>query len=83
MKLCSDCRRTPWPFLVALFIASFAAFLTWLTLSFNQADTTQLILGVAVMFVAAGATLIHYVINCMRRHCHHGHHHGRHRVVAP
>jgi hypothetical protein len=83
MKLCSNCRRTPWPFLFALFIASVTTFLTWLTLSFSQVDATQRIVGAAVMFLAAGATLVHYVLNCMRRHCHHGHHHARHRTVAP
>jgi hypothetical protein len=82
MKLCSDCRRTPWPFLFALFIAGVTAFLTWLMLSLSPFDTTERALVTGVVFVAASATLIHYVLSCMRRHCRHdGHHHG-HRPVT-
>jgi|GEM_PF-6030358 len=33
MKLCCECRKKPWPYALVLFISSFVAFVTWLTLS--------------------------------------------------
>jgi hypothetical protein len=74
MKLCTQCRKTPWPFLFALFIASVSAFLTWLMLSFAAFDATGQLIGSVLMFIAAATTLIHYVISCMKRHCKHDKH---------
>jgi high-affinity Fe2+/Pb2+ permease len=75
MKLCPKCRKTPWPFLFALFIAAFTGFLTWVVLLYSQIDTAERILWSGVVFVAAAATLVHYVVSCMRRHCRHDRHH--------
>ncbi|MEA3276106.1 MAG: hypothetical protein U9Q81_12605 [Pseudomonadota bacterium] len=79
MKFCSECGKSLWPFVVVFFVAGFSAFLTWLTLSYSQVGMTERIAGSAVVFVAVGATLAHYVVSCMRRHCRHekgpGHQH--------
>lgn len=75
MKLCSQCRKTPWPFLFALFISGFTAFLTWMMLLLSQFGATERVIVTAVVFLAAAATLIHYMLSCMKRHCRHGHHH--------
>lgn len=71
MKLCTQCRKTPWPFLFALFIAGITAFLTWLMLSFSQFSANERLIGSTLVFIGAAATLVHYVISCMRRHCRH------------
>lgn len=75
MKLCSQCRKTPWPFMFALFIASVAGGLTWMMLTLSDLGTTEQIVIAAMVFLAAAATLVHYMLSCMRRHCRHGHHH--------
>lgn len=71
MKLCSECRRTPWPFLMVFFVSSVSAFLTWLTLSYSQFGEVERLAGSVGVFLAVGGTLLHYVMACMRRHCHH------------
>jgi hypothetical protein len=42
-----------------------------LMLSFAEFDALEQLIGSAIMFIAAGGTLIHYVMSCMRRHCRH------------
>jgi hypothetical protein len=71
MKLCNECRRTPWPFVFALFIS-------WLMLSFSGFGELEQLIGTGMMFFAAAATLMHYVLSCMKRHCRHGGHHHHH-----
>jgi hypothetical protein len=71
MKLCPQCSNSPWPFGMALFIAAIIAFLTWLMLGFAGANPMEEAIGTALVFVAVGATLVHYVLGCMRRHCRH------------
>jgi hypothetical protein len=82
MKLCPKCSSTPWPFLLVIFIAVVSAFLTWLTLSYSGVGTVGVIAGSGGVFVAVLATLLHYVISCLKRHCRHGnesgHDHGHH-----
>lgn len=71
MKLCKTCFASPWPFVLMTVIAAMTGFITWLTLGLQQPDP-QLRIAIAVIaFVAVEATLIHYVIACMRRHCRH------------
>ncbi len=83
MKLCSECRKTPWPFAFALFISGITAFLTWLMLSFSGFNETEQLIGSALVFLAAAATLMHYVMSCMKRHCRHdGRHHHHHHHTA-
>jgi sterol desaturase/sphingolipid hydroxylase (fatty acid hydroxylase superfamily) len=56
---------------MVLFIDAVIAFLTWLMLGFAGADPLEAAIGTALVFVAVGATLVHYVLGCMRRHCRH------------
>ncbi len=77
MKICSECRKTPWPFVFALFIAGLTTFITWLMLSQSGFGMTERMLGTGAIFLAASATLLHYVLSCLRRHCRHGHDHHR------
>ncbi len=78
MKLCSECRKTPWHLAFAFFISGITAFLTWLMLSFSGFSETEQLIGSAMIFLAAAATLSHYVLSCMKRHCRHDEHHQQH-----
>lgn len=73
MKLCKTCFTSPWPFVLVTVIAAMTGFVTWLTLGLSQPDP-QIRIAVSVLaLVAVEATLVHYVVSCMRRHCrHHG-----------
>ena len=71
MKLCQHCSKTVWPFLFAFFIAGVAATLTWLILSYSSFDATTRLLFTAIVFVLAVATLVTYMLACMRRFCRH------------
>jgi hypothetical protein len=87
MKLCPQCKATPWPFAMVLFISSIVAFLTWLMLGFVGADRISTLIGTVLAFVAVGGTMLHYVLACMKRHCRHGgrpapHHHHHHGAVS-
>ena len=69
MKLCEKSHQNSiWPYLVALFISSFTAFLTWFTLAYSHFDMTERLLGSIGMFLATDATLTHYMMACMKRH---------------
>lgn len=78
MKLCSRCSQTFLPFFVVFFVASISAYLTWLTLSYSEFGTLELVVGSGFMFIAVGGTLLHYVISCLKRHCNHGSRHQHH-----
>jgi hypothetical protein len=79
MKLCSQCHHTPWPYLVAAFISTFAAFLTWLILGYNtHFDGSERLLGSLGMFFMMNVTLTRYMMACMKRHCRHGEQHRQH-----
>ncbi|MCU0835582.1 MAG: hypothetical protein MUC77_14315 [Chromatiaceae bacterium] len=71
MKLCRECGRSPWPFLMAFFVAGLCTFITWLTLTYSQFDTIERMAGSLLVFVLVGGTLVHYVLSCIRRHCRH------------
>ncbi len=73
MHLCPKCDRPLWPFVMILTIASVIAFLTWLMLGLSAIEPVQRLLGTLGAFVLVGATLLHYVLSCLRRHCRHGH----------
>jgi hypothetical protein len=79
MKLCPECRRLCWPFVVVVFISSVVAFLTWLMLSLSSVEGVIRLVGSGAVFVGVAGTLAYYVISCMKRHCRHGtqplHHH--------
>jgi len=71
MKLCPKCGQSPLPFMMVFLIASLSAFTTWLTMTYSQAGLIERIGGSTLVFLAVGATLIHYVLTCMKRHCRH------------
>lgn len=71
MKLCAECHSSPLPFVLALIIAIIAGFLTWLTLGLSSYEPLLRIGGSVAVFLAVGGTLLHYVVNCIRRHCQH------------
>jgi hypothetical protein len=54
-------------------VASVSAFVTWLTLSYSQVDIMERVAGSAIIFLAVGGTLVHYVLGCIKRHCTHQH----------
>ncbi len=72
MKLCPECRRVWWPFVVVVFISSVVAFLTWLMLSLSSVEGVIRLVGSGAVFVGVASTLAHYVVSCMKRHCRHG-----------
>lgn len=69
LKLCGKCRRKPWPYLMAMFLSSFIAFVTWLTLSAADLPENPRNLMTAGVFLVAVSLLVGYMISCMRRHC--------------
>ncbi|NCA71152.1 MAG: hypothetical protein EOM91_13815 [Sphingobacteriia bacterium] len=75
MKLCPKCSRSPYPFFMVFMIASVLAFTTWLMLGLSRFDVIPRAALTAVVFIAVGVTLLHYVIGCLRRHCRHDHTH--------
>jgi len=75
MKLCGECRRTPWPYVIVVFISTFTAFLTWLTLNSAGIAPDANRWWTAGVFIGVGGMLFGYIVGCMRRHCTHDHHH--------
>ena len=69
MNLCSECRRTPWPFLFITFISVVVASITWMMLDLAQLQAGVRLSVSGLVFLAVAATLSHYVMSCMRRHC--------------
>lgn len=71
MNLCPKCNHSPWPFVLVVVIATVSGFMTWLTLGLSVVDDGPRLIAAAVVFVAVGATLLHYVLTCLKRHCRH------------
>ena len=71
MKLCPKCNHSPLPFLMAFVIATVSAFVTWLTLGLSGLTTVPRAGITALAFAVVGATLVHYILSCLRRHCRH------------
>jgi hypothetical protein len=69
MKLCKNCKKAFWPYLMILVIAGVAGFLTWMTLSLSGVADQQGLLISVIVSLTVGATLLHYVVSCLRRHC--------------
>ena len=72
MKLCPQCKGSPWPFVLVFAIASVAGFATWLTLGLSVSDMRIRVAAGSLAFLIAGATLLFYVLSCLKRHCRHG-----------
>lgn len=71
MNLCPKCDHSPLPFLMALVIAGVCAFVTWLTLGLSTTDAAPGAAGGVLAFIVVGATLLHYPLSCLKRHCRH------------
>jgi len=69
MSLCGKCRKNPWPYALVVFISTFVAFMTWLTLSLTGLTPDARVLLTAGAFLTAVVILLSYMISCMRRHC--------------
>jgi hypothetical protein len=81
MKLCPKCDHSPLPFLMAFVIAAVCGFVTWLTLGLTVTDPVTRAAISAAAFVVVGATILHYVLSCLRRHCRHQDPHESRRVT--
>ncbi|MGE5155109.1 MAG: hypothetical protein ACM3ST_13975 [Bdellovibrio bacteriovorus] len=75
MKLCPKCGRSPWPFVMVVLVASVTAFVTWITLGLTVDEPAPRLAASALVFLAVGGTLLHYVLACLKRHCRHGKEH--------
>jgi hypothetical protein len=71
MKICTECSRSPLPYIMVVFVSSVSAFLTWLTLTYSEFETSALVAATCGVFLAVAVTLLHYVLSCIRRHCRH------------
>ncbi len=71
MGICPHCGQRLWPFLVAVFIAVFVAFITGLTLASVGMTGTVVFGWAAAAFLGVWVLLSLYMFNCMRRHCRH------------
>ncbi len=74
MRLCAECRSKVWPYAIVILVASFSAFLTWLTMSATGASETAIRMVSASVFVGVGGLLLGYMLCCLRRHCRHDDH---------
>ena len=73
MKLCPDCESQPWSFVMVFVIATVSGFVTWLIMGLSASEPLPRIGAGVAVFVAVGATLLHYVFSCLKRHCTHRH----------
>lgn len=71
-KVCPHCKNSALPYVMVLVVSTVSAFVTSLTLSFAQFSDLESLIGGGLMFTVVGTTLLHYVVNCMKRHCRHG-----------
>lgn len=71
MKLCANCKKTLWPYGIVFLVAGVAGYMTWLTLTLSAIGMAERAIASGGVFLAVGGTLLHYVISCMRKHCHH------------
>jgi hypothetical protein len=81
MKACRECVQKPWPYLIALFIATFSAFLTWLTLASAGVPVATNRLWSGGVFFVVILFLMMYMVSCLRRHCGHQTHLHRKRAM--
>ena len=54
---------------MAMFISSFIAFVTWLTLTAADLPDNPRNLMTAGVFLVAASLIVGYMVSCMRRHC--------------
>ncbi len=69
MKLCCECKKKPWPYLIVLLVAGFSAFITLLTFKTTSMGPELVIWLSAGVFCAVTAILLVYMLRVMSRHC--------------
>ena len=69
MSLCGKCRKKPWPYAMVLFISTFVAFVTWLTVSAAGFTHDARVWLTVAAFLVAAVVLFGYMVSCLRRHC--------------
>ncbi len=73
MKICGECRKTFWPFIIVFFFAGFISFFTWLTLASTGAEPMVIVAWTTGVFFLAIAVLLYNVVSCIKRHCRNSH----------
>lgn len=68
-KLCSNRTRRIWPQLIAVFLATFIASLTWLAMDSAGVQSDQRIWWSAAAFLVSVVSILAYMANCIRRYC--------------
>ena len=69
MKICGGCKKKMFPVAMVIFLSTFIAFVTWLTLSAaGLPDSANRLWTFGAFFIAA-AILGSYMVSCIRRHC--------------
>ncbi|AFL73054.1 hypothetical protein [Thiocystis violascens] len=71
MNLCPKCNPPAWTFAVIFILTSVIAFVTWLMLGLSMTSLLPRAGITSVVFLAVGATFVHYVMSCIKRHCRH------------
>ena len=71
MKVCPKCRKAPWPYFIIMFVASFVALLTWLTLDPVGITATVNRWWTGGAFTITCGFLFAYMYWCVRVHCRH------------
>ena len=71
MNLCPKCNPPAWTFADIFMITSVIAFVTWLMLGLSMIAPLPRAAITGAAFLAVGATLVHYVMSCIKRHCRH------------
>ncbi len=66
---CKESRKRPWIYLIVIFVATFSAFMTWLTLDSAGIPSESNKWWSGGVFVLVSILLLLYFISCMRRYC--------------
>lgn len=74
MRLCADCHSKIWPYAIVVLVATFSAFITWLTMSVTGASVTTVRIVSVSVFLGVGGLMLGYMLCCLRRHCRHDDH---------
>jgi cytochrome b subunit of formate dehydrogenase len=76
MKLCGECRKRIWPYLIVVLFSAVAGLIMWLTLSAAGVPEDARRMWTIAVFLAVLGLQFTYIISCMRRHCGGDHHSG-------
>lgn len=75
MSCCKECRKKPWPYLIALTFSIAIAYMTWLTMGVTDLSRmTRYWISVSA-FLVFGSVMLGYLLCCISRHCDEDNHH--------